>query len=256
MIRAMAIFAAAAFQGGAALAETTAPTPPPRPGALSPFSHVDRKAPEPPPRPDDLLSYAPEAPSREQTLPKIEADASCRALLADASLVTETREPISGAGGCGIAAPVSLVAVVLKDKRRVEVAPAPVMRCDLAARLGAYIRETVAPATEFYGRQIKRVVTADAYDCRNRNRQAEAKLSEHATGGAVDLSAIEFVDGKVLRLADKTNDPAIANSLKQSACARFSTVLGPGSDGYHEDHIHLDLAQRRNGYKICQWVLR
>ena len=30
-------------------------------------------------------------------------------------------------------------------------------------------------------------------------------------------------------------------------------MLGPGSDGYHEDHIHLDLMERRNNYKICQW---
>jgi Extensin-like protein C-terminus len=36
-------------------------------------------------------------------------------------------------------------------------------------------------------------------------------------------------------------------------CARFSTVLGPGSDGYHEDHIHLDLMERHNNYRICQW---
>ena len=42
-------------------------------------------------------------------------------------------------------------------------------------------------------------------------------------------------------------------SVLHSACARFSTVLGPGSDGYHEDHIHLDLMERRNNYKICQW---
>jgi hypothetical protein len=38
-----------------------------------------------------------------------------------------------------------------------------------------------------------------------------------------------------------------------SMCARFTTVLGPGSDGYHEDHIHLDLMERHNNYKICQW---
>jgi hypothetical protein len=38
-----------------------------------------------------------------------------------------------------------------------------------------------------------------------------------------------------------------------SVCARFSTVLGPGSDWYHEDHIHLDLMERHNNYKICQW---
>jgi hypothetical protein len=36
-------------------------------------------------------------------------------------------------------------------------------------------------------------------------------------------------------------------------CARFTTVLGPGSDWYHEDHVHLDLAERRSGYRICQW---
>ena len=30
-------------------------------------------------------------------------------------------------------------------------------------------------------------------------------------------------------------------------------MLGPGSDWYHEDHIHLDLSERRNNYRICQW---
>jgi hypothetical protein len=30
-------------------------------------------------------------------------------------------------------------------------------------------------------------------------------------------------------------------------------VLGPGSDWYHEDHIHLDVSERRNNYRICQW---
>jgi hypothetical protein len=44
--------------------------------------------------------------------------------------------------------------------------------------------------------------------------------------------------------------------MRQSACARFKTVLGPGSDGYHEDHIHLDLAERHNDYRMCQWDIR
>ena len=42
-------------------------------------------------------------------------------------------------------------------------------------------------------------------------------------------------------------------AVLHSVCARFTTVLGPGSDWYHEDHIHLDLAERRSGYRICQW---
>jgi hypothetical protein len=44
--------------------------------------------------------------------------------------------------------------------------------------------------------------------------------------------------------------------LRASACARFSTVLGPGSDGNHEEHIHVDLAERRGGYKMCEWEVR
>jgi Extensin-like protein C-terminus len=45
----------------------------------------------------------------------------------------------------------------------------------------------------------------------------------------------------------------VRETILHSMCARFTTVLGPGSDGYHEDHIHLDLMERHNNYKICQW---
>ena len=27
----------------------------------------------------------------------------------------------------------------------------------------------------------------------------------------------------------------------------FGTTLGPGSDGYHEDHMHFDTAHQRGG---------
>jgi len=43
--------------------------------------------------------------------------------------------------------------------------------------------------------------------------------------------------------------------MKAAACNRFTTVRGPGSDGYHEDHIHMDRAERRGGYRLCQWDL-
>jgi hypothetical protein len=45
----------------------------------------------------------------------------------------------------------------------------------------------------------------------------------------------------------------LRENVLHSACARFATVLGPGSDWYHEDHIHFDLMERRNNYRICQW---
>jgi hypothetical protein len=41
--------------------------------------------------------------------------------------------------------------------------------------------------------------------------------------------------------------------LRESACARFDTVLGNGADAYHESHVHIDLMERNNNYKMCQW---
>jgi hypothetical protein len=30
-------------------------------------------------------------------------------------------------------------------------------------------------------------------------------------------------------------------------------VLGNGADAYHDSHVHLDLIERSNNYRICQW---
>ena len=51
-------------------------------------------------------------------------------------------------------------------------------------------------------------------------------------------------------------DRELRDKLRESACRRFMTVLGPGSDGFHESHIHLDIAERRGDYRLCQWQVR
>src|ERR1700722_8462033 len=45
----------------------------------------------------------------------------------------------------------------------------------------------------------------------------------------------------------------LREKLRESACARFDTVLGNGADAYHESHVHIDLMERNNNYKMCQW---
>ena len=244
----------------AALAAQAAPAPPPRPLDLPRFVPPEATPPLPPERPKDLLTYAPEpklpvsppfpaAPLAEQT-------AACDALLASGLVEAARVEPVTGAGGCGIAAPVSLKAVFLADRRRVEITPSPVMRCDLAEQVGRWISEDVAPLVENGKRRLVRIASLDSYDCRGRNRQAGAKLSEHGKGDALDMGSAIFADGGSMRFTDKSNDLSVATLLRTSACARFSTVLGPGSDGFHEDHVHLDLEARNHSGKICQWGLR
>jgi hypothetical protein len=80
-----------------------------------------------------------------------------------------------------------------------------------------------------------------------------AQLSEHGRANALDVRAIKLANGKSIYLTDRTVAREVRESVLHSVCARFSTVLGPGSDWYHEDHIHLDIAERRNNYRICQW---
>jgi hypothetical protein len=80
---------------------------------------------------------------------------------------------------------------------------------------------------------------------------AGAEISEHGRANAIDIRSFTLTNGKRYELTDPNVKKSVRDNLKATACARFMTVLGPGSDGYHEDHVHLDLAERSNGFRIC-----
>jgi hypothetical protein len=103
------------------------------------------------------------------------------------------------------------------------------------------------------GTVVSDVDNFDSFECRGRNRVVGAHLSEHARANALDVRALKLANGQSISLTDRTVPRELRETVLHSVCARFSTVLGPGSDGYHEDHIHLDLMERRNNYRICQW---
>jgi hypothetical protein len=96
----------------------------------------------------------------------------------------------------------------------------------------------------------------DSFECRGRNRVVGAKVSEHGLANALDIKSLKLADGTIVGLTDVRVPKEFRVGLRQSACARFMTVLGPGSDGNHESHIHVDLAERHNGYRLCQWDVR
>ena len=146
-----------------------------------------------------------------------------------------------------------LEAVVLPDKRRVSVKPAAILRCAMAAALADWIRTDMAPLAESLGSTISDLDNFNSFECRGRNRVAGARLSEHGRANALDIRAIKLANGRSISLTDRTVSRETRESVLHSMCARFPTVLGPGSDWYHEDHIHIDLMERRNNYKICQW---
>ena len=145
---------------------------------------------------------------------------------------------------------------MLRDGRHVSVEPQAVMRCDMAEALGDWIREDIEPLAQQAGGGLAKVMGADSYVCRGRNRVAGAKMSEHGRGNAFDVTGFSLRNGSTILVGAGNGAGVFVSGLRSSGCARFTTVLGPGSDGFHETHMHVDLAVRSGGHRICQWELK
>jgi hypothetical protein len=161
-----------------------------------------------------------------------------------------------GPGECGATDAVILDAVILPDLAKVAVTPPATMRCSLAEEIATWVRDDIAPAALKLGAPLRGLDNFDSYECRGRNRVRGAMLSEHGRANALDVRGFRLANGTMVTLTDVNVAKDWRDLIRASACARFSTVLGPGSDGNHEEHIHVDLAERRGGYKMCEWDVR
>lgn len=178
---------------------------------------------------------------------------ACRLALTEEIAVAPSIPDIHGPGACGGEDLVRLEAIVLPDKHKVAVKPAAILRCTMASAIADWVRTDMVPLAASLGSTITDLDNFDSFECRGRNRVAGATLSEHGKANALDVRSLKLANGQSIGLTDRTLSRDVRERVLHSVCSRFSTVLGPGSDWYHEDHIHLDLAQRRNDYRICQW---
>ena len=156
--------------------------------------------------------------------------------------------------GCGVEAPIEL-SVVLPD---IKLEPSGTMRCETALALSRWTKEMVLPAAALAlpEKKVTAIANASTYICRNRNSAENGKISEHAKGNAVDISTISFDKGEPLvmkpRGEDGTPEGAFQRTITAAACLFFRTVLSPGSDATHQDHLHLDVLERKGGYLYCR----
>jgi hypothetical protein len=170
--------------------------------------------------------------------------------------VVEPLPRLVGPGACGGSDMLRLAAALRPDGTRIEIKPAPVLRCEFAESVAAWLRDEAAPRVDKLGAPLRTVETFDDFECRGRNRAAGAKLSEHGKGNAVDVRSFVLADGRSIGLTDISVAKDFREEIRDSACHRFTTVLGPGADAQHESHIHLDLIERAQGYRMCQWDVR
>ena len=103
----------------------------------------------------------------------------------------------------------------------------------------------------WFGVRVVEIKQISAYSCRGMNGNPNAHISEHAFGNALDIAAFTLADGRRITVKGgwrgMPEEQGFLRDVQASACQQFNTVLAPGSNVYHEDHIHVDLMRRASG---------
>jgi Extensin-like protein C-terminus len=152
---------------------------------------------------------------------------------------------IDGPGICGMTHPLKVTALA---NGTIAVDKTLTIDCPMIPALEAWLDAVVEPdAQARFGQRVASVKVFGAYSCRGIDNVPGARLSEHAFGNAVDVAGFTLADGRAIDVArdwktTDTQEAAFLHEVHAGACQYFTTVLGPGSDVFHYNHIHLDLA--------------
>ena len=152
---------------------------------------------------------------------------------------------IDGPGICGMTRPLKVSALA---EGSVAIDKTLTIDCPMVPALEAWLNTIVEPdAQARFGQRVATVNVFGAYSCRPIDNMAGARLSEHAFGNAVDVAGFTLADGRRIDFVHDwksagTQEAAFLHEAHAGACQYFTTVLGPGADVFHYNHIHLDLA--------------
>jgi len=139
----------------------------------------------------------------------------------------------------------------------VAVRPAATLACPIVSVLDRWLAESVQPAAQrWFGARVVEIKQISAYSCRGMNGNPSAHISEHAFGNALDIAAFTLTDGRRITVKDgwhgMPEEQGFLRDVEAAACQQFNTVLAPGSNAYHYDHIHVDLMRRASRRIICE----
>lgn len=180
-----------------------------------------------------------------------DAEAECRRDLKRLGVAFRDLPAISE-GACGIEHPVEVTGL----PGGVALAPAATLNCAMARAFSTWVRKELQPAArKRYFSGVARIRQGASYSCRNIIGNGGSGLSEHATGNALDVMAIELNNGKEIDVRKpglfSFRERGLLNTVRGDACDYFSTVLGPGYNREHKDHFHFDLRPRKGGRVSC-----
>jgi hypothetical protein len=174
-----------------------------------------------------------------------------------ASAHVQALPAIKGPGVCGLDVPLRVSGL---SGGTVDLSPPATIGCPLTAGLDRWIKASVQPAAyRYYGRPVVEIKQIASYSCRGRNGNNYGHISEHAFGNALDIAGFKLAGGEEISVyrhwwKGGQRDRAFLQAVMAGACGEFYTVLGPGSDRHHYNHIHVDLLVKnaRNGRHYCK----
>ncbi|HEY0218479.1 MAG TPA: extensin family protein [Afipia sp.] len=214
-----------------------------------PSAPMPLNAPGVAPPPDDEDDAAYNAPA-SQSYPAAARSSRPPYVQPSASSPPAYSQPRLGPGSLGPGNPVSSFGpVVLK--------PTATLACPIVSALDGWLSEAVQPAAQrWFGARVVEIKQISAYSCRGMNGNSNAHISEHAFGNALDVAGFTLADGRYISVQNGwkglPEEQGFLRDVQGAACQRFTTVLAPGANIYHYNHIHVDLMRRSSGRIICQ----
>ncbi|MBY6239951.1 extensin family protein [Methylosinus sp. Sm6] len=166
-------------------------------------------------------------------------------------------EEIDGPGICGLTKPFKVAAL---QGGAVAFNATATLDCSMVAELDQWLADVVQPAAQArFGQAVVRINSMGSFSCRGMNGQSGAPLSEHSFGNALDIGGFVLADGReisIVRDWTRGDEPTkdFLAEIHGGSCRHFTTVLSPGSNPFHYNHIHVDLAMHGRGgaRRICK----
>ena len=161
------------------------------------------------------------------------------------SASVQLAKAIDGPGICGLDNPLKVTALA---EQTVALNSTQTLGCPMTAAMDEWLRDVVQPiALARFGQPVAQIDTMGAYACRPIDGHSSNRLSEHSFGNAVDVGAFRLADGARISVEKAwtrgdAQQKAFLREVQAGACNIFTTVLAPGSDADHFNHLHLDLA--------------
>lgn len=182
---------------------------------------------------------------------------------------------IDGPGICGANAPYKVAALATPVAPEVaqnsnliltsgnlmltSITPTATLACPMVSAVDEWLGNDVQTAAmTWFNQPVIELITFGSFSCRPMNHRSGARLSEHSFANAIDAKAFKLADGRTISVAKGwrggADEQGFLREVTHGACKRFTTVLAPGSDALHYDHIHVDLARHntRGDKHVCR----